>query len=72
MLDNGVEMGLIFPLKPWPLNFGLSPQSFYFRGPACSWRKKFSLYPWKTLLVMSQLVVPDPQVFIFEEKINIY
>ena len=38
-----------FPLNPGPLSFGLGPQSFCFRGPACSWRKKDSLYPWSEI-----------------------
>ena len=44
MLDNGVEMSFIFPPNPGPLCFGLGSQSFGFRGSACSWRKKVSLY----------------------------
>ena len=43
MQMNCVEMN--FLLNPWPLSFGLGPQSFYFRGPACSWQKNVSLYP---------------------------
>ena len=33
-------------LNPRPPSFGLGPQSFCFRGPACFWPKNVSLYPW--------------------------
>ena len=36
---------LNFLPNPGPLSFGLGPKSFYFRGPACSWRKNVRLYP---------------------------
>ena len=43
MLGNAVEISLIFRLILGPFSFGLGPQSFCFRDPACSMRKKVSL-----------------------------